>query len=255
VPKTIIARALAVAAVPVAVAAVGAGFAFAATPALAAAPAFAATPLAASVSSATPVSLSSVQAKAAAAITARVNALNAASSGLERDRYLGADQATLSQRLQAAVPGLQALGQKIAADTTVSTAEADTNTIYSDYRVYVLLLPSTRLAVASDDILNGTVPRLTAISTSLSPRVSASGDADAATQLADLTSQISGASSAVSGLAATLASDTPAQWNANHGILDGATTSIATARSDVKKAATDISEIRGELRHPSSTAA
>src|SRR5580658_8619789 len=61
-----------------------------------------------------------IQAKAAAAISLRVNDLNAAISKVNGDGHLGSGAASLTSYLQADVAPLQALGSKIAGDTTVS---------------------------------------------------------------------------------------------------------------------------------------
>ena len=53
--------------------------------------------------------------------------------------YLGADIAPLQQ-----------LNQTIQGDTTVQQAAHDFGTIFSDYRVYALVLPAARIAAAAD---------------------------------------------------------------------------------------------------------
>ena len=67
----------------------------------------------ASTPGATPQSLSGIQAKAAAAISLRVNDLNAALSKVNADQRLGSDNAALAAYLQADIAPLQGLGQKI----------------------------------------------------------------------------------------------------------------------------------------------
>ena len=67
---------------------------------------------------ATPQSLSGIQAKAAAAISLRVNDLNAAITKVKADSRLGSDNAALATYLQADIAPLQALGQTIAGDTS-----------------------------------------------------------------------------------------------------------------------------------------
>ena len=77
---------------------------------------------------ASPPSLSAIQAAAAAAITLRVNDLNAAVAKVNGAKDLGSDSAALAAYLQADIAPLQALGQKIASETSVTTATSDAAT-------------------------------------------------------------------------------------------------------------------------------
>jgi multidrug resistance efflux pump len=64
----------------------------------------------------------------------------------------------------------------------------------------------------------------------------------------DLNAQISTASNATSGLADAVLADTPAQWNANHGVLSSPRSSLQSASAAVKKARTDLQQIRADLK-------
>src|ERR1700734_3639684 len=72
-----------------------------------------------------PQTLSGIQTDAAAAVSLRLDDLNAAIAKVNADPRLGADGGTLAAYLRADIAPLQALGQKIAGDTTQSTAAAD----------------------------------------------------------------------------------------------------------------------------------
>jgi hypothetical protein len=193
-------------------------------------------------------SLPAVQARAAKAISRRVDSLNAAIAKVTADKDLGSGQAVILQHLQADVPALQQLGQKIAADTTVTAAQADVATIYSDYRVYALVLPATRLAARSGAITTTDLPQLTARSAALAAKENPADQATVAPLVADLNTQIGGASSAASGVAASVEGFAPAQWNANHALLSAARASFQTARGDVRAARQDMVKIRSALR-------
>ena len=65
--------------------------------------------------------------------------------------YLGADIAPLQQ-----------LNQTIQGDTTVQQAAHDFGTIFSDYRVYALVLPAARIAADADRATTTAIPNLTA---------------------------------------------------------------------------------------------
>jgi hypothetical protein len=203
-------------------------------------------------SSATPPTLPAVQAKAAAAITLRLNDLNAAVSRVNTAKHLADDAATLDGYLQRDLAPLQALGQKIAADTNVTTAQADAATIFTNFRVLALVLPATRLAASSDSVAHGSVPNLSADSADAQAHVTAANQAALAPLIANLNDEISAATGATSGLAATVLADTPAQWNSDHSLLSSARASLAGAGHDVKVGRADVHQIRDDVK-PSAT--
>lgn len=112
---------------------------------------------------ATPQNLSGIQAKASAAVSLRVNDLDAAVAKVNADPRLGSDSAALAAYLQADIAPLRALGQKISGDTVASTAAADYSTIFTNFRVLVLVLPAAHIAGSADQIDVTTVPKFTAL--------------------------------------------------------------------------------------------
>jgi hypothetical protein len=193
-------------------------------------------------------SLSTIQSKAAAAITLRVNDLNAAVAKVNGDSNLGSGASALAAYLQQDIPGLQALGQKIAADTTAATAGPDAATIFTNYRVLALVLPAAHLAGAGDQIGNTTVPKLTALSAKAAARETPANQATIGPLLGDLNAQISAAGNAASGLASTVLGYTPAQWNANHALLSSSKSAAQAALGDLTKAGADVKQIRADLK-------
>jgi hypothetical protein len=195
-----------------------------------------------------PATLASVQANAAAAITLRVNDLNAAITKVNGSKDFGSGAPALAAYLQADIAPLQALGQKIAADTTLATAQADAATIYTNFRVLLLVLPAAHLAGNSDIVADTEVPALTADSAKAASKVNPSNQAVLQPLINDLNAQISAASSATTGLAASLMSDTPAQYNANNALLTPAKASVTSANGDVTKARADLQQIHQDLK-------
>jgi hypothetical protein len=192
-------------------------------------------------------SLSSIQAKAAAAITTRVNDLNRAVAKVNGDEGLGSGASTLVTYLQQDLPGLQALGQTIAADTTTATAQADAETIFSNYRVLALVLPAAHLAGVSDQIESSAVPKLNALATKAATHENAANQSTIGPLLSDLQTQTSAAANAAGGIASSVLSITPAQWNANHSVLSSAQSSRLTAQGAITKAKGDAQQIRSDL--------
>jgi hypothetical protein len=205
--------------------------------------------------SATPATLSGVQAKAAAAITLRVNDLNAAIAKVNGAKSLGSTAPTLAAYLQRDIVPLQQLGTTIAGDTSVAQAEKDAATIFTNFRVLALVLPAAHQAGLSDAIVTTALPKLAADSAKASAHVNASNQATLQPLITDLNAQISAAGNAVSGLAATDLAYLPAQWNANHDLLASSKSALAGAGGDLKKAKADLVQIVKDLKgtQPAST--
>ena len=212
------------------------------------------TALAGSANAATPAdTLANIKAKAATAITARLNSLSTAQTAIGNNKWLtSTDKSTALQIASNDTSGLTALGEKIQNDTTVAQAAADYKTIFTGYRVYLLALPQIRLAAASDDLSTGVVPRLTDAQTRLQNLLNGK-DADKNSStiqaaMADLAKQIQAITQETNGLAATVLAYTPQQYDSNPSILSAARSDIRTARSDAKTARQDIQTVVEALR-------
>jgi hypothetical protein len=197
---------------------------------------------------AAPASLSEIQAKAAAAITLRVNDLNSAIAKVEADKDLGSEQSTLVAYLQADIAPLQTLGQKIAADTTVATASADAATIFTNFRVLALVLPAAWVAADSTSIVNWAVPALTTGLNKARSHVNSENQGTLDPLIADLSNQITAATNSATGIASTVLSYTPSDWNSNNSVLAPSHASVQSARNDVKAGRSDLQQIWNYLK-------
>ncbi|HWF14924.1 MAG TPA: hypothetical protein VG244_01945 [Acidimicrobiales bacterium] len=197
---------------------------------------------------ATPATLSGIQAKASTDVTKRVNALNAAIAKVNAATGLGSGQATLASLLGADIAPLQQLNTKIQGDTTVQQARADYGTIFSGYRVYLLVLPAARIAGDADRITNTVLPRLTSAASKAQARENANNAAQLQPLLTDLNAQISAAANATNGLAGTVLGYTPTELNGNHELLSPARSDDQTANAAIKKGRQDVAEIVQVLR-------
>jgi hypothetical protein len=210
--------------------------------------AFAASPSSTAASASAPSNtLSEIQAKAAAAITLRVNDLNAAIAKVNAAKDLGSGATTLDQYLGVDIAPLQALGQTISSDQTVTTAGADYADIFTDYRVLALVLPAAHLAAASDSIDNDAVPKLTADSAKATSHVNPTTEATLDPLISNLNGAVSSASTSTGGIASAVIGYVPSQWNANHNLLSSARSSVSAAVGDVKQATSDVRQIRDYL--------
>jgi hypothetical protein len=199
-------------------------------------------------SAATPATLSGVQAKAAAAITKRVNSLNSAIAKVNAATGLGSGQATLASYLGADIAPLQQLNTKIQGDTTLQQARQDASTIFSGYRVYLLVLPAARIAGDADRITTTVVPRLTSAASKAQAHENAQNQAQLQPLISDLNAQIAAATNATNGLAGTVLGYTPTMWNGNHELLSPARSDDQTANAAVKQARHDVVQIAQILR-------
>jgi hypothetical protein len=197
---------------------------------------------------ATPQSLSGTQAKAAAAIALRTDDLNAAIAKVNADQRLGSDNGALVAYLQAQIAPLQALGQKIASDTSGSTAAADYATIFTNFRVLALVLPAAHIAGAADQIKVTTVTNLTVLAAKAASRVNPSNQATLQPLINDLQAQIAATTNATAGVSATVLAYTPAEWNTNHALLASGHSAVQSADNDIAKAHADLKQIAAVLK-------
>ena len=196
----------------------------------------------------TPASLSGIQAKAATEITQRVDALNTAIAKVNAGKGLGSGQATLASYLGADVAPLQQLNTKIQGDTTVQQARQDFATIFTGFRVYLLVLPAARIAGDADRATNTVLPKLTSDSSKAQAHENSSNEAQLAPLISDLNAQISTATNATNGVAGTVLAYTPSEWNGNHELLSPAKSSDQTADAAITKARQDVAQIVQILR-------
>ncbi|HWD56219.1 MAG TPA: hypothetical protein VG346_13920 [Acidimicrobiales bacterium] len=197
---------------------------------------------------AVPATLPGIQAKASSDITRRVNALHTAIAKVNAATGLGSGQATLVSYLGADIAPLQALNTKIQGDTTLPQARQDFGTVFSGYRVYLLVLPAGRIAGDADRATTTVLPRLTADATKAQAHENASTQAQLQPLIADLNAQIGAAVAATNGLASTVLGYTPTEWNGNHELLSPARTDEQTADAAIKKGRADVVQILQVLR-------
>jgi len=197
---------------------------------------------------AVPVTLAGIKAKAATEVTDRVNALNGAIAKVNAAKGLGAGQGTLVSYLGTDRAPLQQLNQTIQADTSVQQAARDYATIFSDYRVYVLVLPASRIAADADRATTTDIPALTNDATKAQSRVNPGNQAALQPLIDDLDSRITTATNATNGLAGTVLAFTPAQWNADNGLLGPAKSSDQAAAAAIKQGRADVRQIVQDLK-------
>ncbi len=198
--------------------------------------------------SAVPTTLTGIKARAATDITDRVKDLDAAIAKVNAAKGLGASQATLVSYLGTDIAPLQQLNQTIDGDSTPQQAAHDFGTIFSDYRVYRLVLPAARLAAEADHATTSAIPNLTTDAAKAQARVDPSNQATLQPLIDDLNSQIGTATNATNGLATTVLAFTPAQWNADGALLDAPRSADQAATGALGKGRADVTQIVQDLK-------
>jgi hypothetical protein len=190
-------------------------------------------------SRASPANLSALKAKAARNVNDRVNAFNDAIAKVNAAEGLDSGQATLVAYLGADITPLQQLNQKIQNDTTYEQALADFRAVFTQFRVYVLVLRAASIASGAFRATDTVIPNLTAVSSKAQARVNDRNRGVLQPVIDDLNTQIATATDATNGLAATVLAFTPSQWNTDHGLL-------SPAKSEDQMADTAILEGRSD---------
>ncbi len=190
-----------------------------------------------------------IKAEAAYQISIRVRELAGAIKGVQDRPWLGADGTTLVNDMQSDINGLEALGNKIQGDTTVPQAQADYALIFSEYRVYSFELPVVSGVIRADRITDISLPSLAKSIAKLQSEENSSNQGVLGPLIANMQQQSQIAANAVSGLSATLLSFTVAEWNANHGLLNGTTANLQVADRALQAAQRDLNEANNYLSH------
>jgi hypothetical protein len=214
-----------------------------------------ATAQASSGANAVSASLAGIKATAATDITERVTSLNAAIGKVDAAMGLGAGQAAPVSYLENDIAPLQQLNQTIQGDGTVQQAAQDFGTIFSDYRVYRLVLRAALIAAGADHATRTATPNLTADVAKAQARVTPTNQATVQPLINDLNGQIGTAANATDGLAATVLAFTPAQWDANNALLDPSKSSYQAATGALQKGRADVKQIAQDLRSDRAAAA
>ena len=203
-------------------------------------------------STATPRTLSSVQALGAAETAARISALDTAISRVTANAYLSAtDKDHILGTLNGDRSAMVTIAGKIAADTDLAVAITDHRSIFSGYRVFAVAIAQSRYAAAAAALGDAAIPALRAAQATLAAAIAgplASKDTPSiAAAMADLAAQIQSVQQSISGVSAFALSVTPDQFNANRAILAPTRASVKTAIAAAKKARADVASVKAAL--------
>ena len=162
-----------------------------------------------------------------------------------------AHQATLSDQLTTVSESLTDLQENVNQDTG-DALRSDCQSVIENHRVYVLVLPRTRLVIVGDTEL-AAAQRLTEMADKLGDAIGQAEDAgeDVSAERADLDAMrdyITSAQDGASGIADAVLGLTPADWNENHTVLDPSRKAAMDAWLDLRSALRLAREVRQDLR-------
>lgn len=186
-------------------------------------------------------------------ISRRITTLNNLTSKISAAKHLSSsDQAALSSEVNGEVSNLTALKTKLDADTDVTTAKSDAQSIITDYRVYALIVPKVELIKAADDEIT-TAQNLATLEAKLQTRITAAQTAgkdvtSLQTTLNDMTSKSTAASTIATNVQTAVINLLPTDYNSNHSVLGGDRDQLKTARADLQAAHTDGQTIVNGLK-------
>ncbi|MCI0344511.1 MAG: hypothetical protein L0221_03570 [Chloroflexi bacterium] len=164
-----------------------------------------------------------------------------------------AHEAALERILASSAEGLRALRAEIEADTTLAELHADIRSIFSEFRIYVLVARQVWLVTAADTVtVTGHKLEETAADLAvLIERAAAAGQdvTDARAHLDAMNAAIVEALAGVAGLADDVLPLTPADWNAGTAgpVLREARAAIAEARTDLRTALAEARQVIASL--------
>lgn len=186
-------------------------------------------------------------------ITRRLTTLGTLSASVNAATKLTpTDKTNLLSEINSEISGLTSLKTQLDATTDITSARASAQSIFSDYRVYALVVPKVALVKAADS-QQTTETKLTDLATKLQTRLSAaqSSGKNVATlqsELSDMTSKTNAAQSVSSNIETTVAELQPSDYNSDHSILSGDRDQLKAAQANITAAITDAKNIISGLK-------
>lgn len=173
-----------------------------------------------------PGRLTVIKSRARAEITRRLNSLNRLNSAINgTSRLSDSAKSTLSGEVNAEISDLTRLKSKIAADTDLATARIDAQAIFTEYRIYALVVPKVWLVRTVDD-QQAVEDKLNTMIGKLQTRINTAqgqGKDTASLQAAlnDMTAQVHAAQIIALKTGAAILRVQPTDYNNDHSVLGG----------------------------------
>lgn len=212
--------------------------------------------VASAASSDTTNKLPTIVARATKEINQRLTTLSSLSAQVTNSTKLNsADKTSLSVEISSETAGLTTLKTQIATDTTADQASTDEATIYTDYRVYAVVVPKVELLTITDNQQNNEA-KLTTLAQSLQVKITddqtdgknSTSLATAQTELNSMSAQITDAQQISTTIENDVSPVLPSNWNANHNIFSGNRTELTAAYHENQVASSDANNIDSILK-------
>jgi hypothetical protein len=203
---------------------------------------------AAAAAAANTAKLNKIKATAKSDINERLATLSKLTVKITDSKKLNlTDIATLNTEVSTTNAQLVKLNTKIQADTTVTTAQADTNSIFTTYRVYLLVVPKIDIISYADqqETVEGDLMEARA---NLIPIVAAAGsNATYESQLNDINTK----EVATAGISSTIEDSvinlTPTDYDTNHAVMAGDLAKLKANQTAINAALADLNSLNKEL--------
>lgn len=187
-------------------------------------------------------------------ITRRLSTLNALTAKVSGATKLTADdKASLSGEISTEVDGLNSLKTKLDADTTLSDAKTDAQSIITGYRVYALIVPKVNLIKTADDqqVAEG---KLSDLAGKLQTRIDSAKAAGKNVtslqgELDSLNSKVSAAQAISSSIESSVINLQPSDYNSDHNVLSGDRNQLKTAQTDIQAALSSAKTIVTNIKN------
>lgn len=197
--------------------------------------------------------LDAARTKCLSAIDRRISRLDELTSKVGDDEHLtDAHRSTLSGIVSHALDGMNTLRPQVQGATDAASLRTSCTAVVDDYRVFALVAPQVHLTRVADAAAFG-INKLAGVDTKIDDAISAAAaagkDVTKATADADaFSAAVAKVGTDVSGLADSVLALTPADYNANHNVLDAARAQAKTARTDAQAARTAGQAVRADLK-------
>jgi hypothetical protein len=195
-----------------------------------------------------------IQTRADNEISQRLSTLNSLNTQISGSSKLNsADRTSLTDEISSEVSGLTTLKTKISADTTADQASTDESTIFTDYRVYAVIVPKVELLTIADNQQNNEA-KLSNVSGSLEANISDDQTdgrvvpSSVQTELDTMEGLISSARTISSTIESDISPIIPSSWNSNHNVFSGDRSQLNTAYQDNTMASKDAVIISNSLK-------
>ncbi|MCS0499792.1 hypothetical protein [Protaetiibacter mangrovi] len=183
------------------------------------------------------------------AIERRLTALDAAELRLGNAQSLDeGHRSSLEATITDTRSGLESLRSELDGAPDAASARDDYRSIFSDYRVYAVVLPQSYVVAGADRAEAVTIPRLQAAAEALEAAIDAQGRDDLADDLADLRSEIQKAQDDLDGLADRALAVAVDDFDADPAVMQDITLTARDAVLSLRSAVVDARTLADELR-------